>query len=445
MKSIILTVCLLAVSVASAQYIEATIDLGPGYNPASICYNSTNNKVYTADFSSDGVVTVIDGQSHQVIRAIPVGQRPYALVYNVLVNKVYGQVGGDAQTFVLDGESDSVLATLAAGYRDGFTFVHPPGRKLFLTSPRQNLITSICTRGDTVLAEVEADGAYDYCWATAQNKLYFTGYTEGNLYAVDPERDSLLSEYHYHFTYPRRTEYNSREDKVYVVDESYLEVWVVDPATDSIVSTVSFQNEVDYGVDIAYVSDRNLLFVTQDHGAGSVLVIDGAADTALATIPVDSIPYKLHYDPDRGRLYCFSVKSGRTSVVDVRTLEVLATLPVDEGPYWTAWDRVNGRTYVACCSTGTITVIRDSTPPAIAEQEPVEVERRAGPTVMRASDLARIEGRVLDVQGREVRSATSDFGNRTSHLPPGVYFVCPEGPRGQGFKGSSVRKVILTR
>ena len=60
------------------------------------------------------------------------------------------------------------------------------------------------------------------------------------------------------------------------------------------------------------------------------------------------------------------------------------------------------------------------------------------PTVMRAAELARVEGRVFDMTGREVT-------DRKKRLAPGVYFVTPRGSRIQGFNGSRVRKVLVAR
>ena len=69
------------------------------------------------------------------------------------------------------------------------------------------------------------------------------------------------------------------------------------------------------------------------------------------------------------------------------------------------------------------------------------------PTVMRAADLAQVEGRLLDVQGRDVT-------DERRGLNPGVYFLRTEWPSGEPSVGarenaeqvtqrSNVRKVVL--
>ena len=88
------TICLL--SVADSQWLETTITLDPGAGPCALCYNPTNNKVYCANSGSDNV-TVIDGATNSVIATVTAGSSPRALCYNPTNNKVYCANGGDQQ------------------------------------------------------------------------------------------------------------------------------------------------------------------------------------------------------------------------------------------------------------------------------------------------------------------------------------------------------------
>ena len=54
-------------------------------------------------------------------------------------------------------------------------------------------------------------------------------------------------------------------------------------------------------------------------------------------------------------------------------------------------------------------------PVGVQEKPEDRVETRTGPTVMRAADLSRVEGRILDVQGRDVT-------DKKRSLSPGVYY-----------------------
>ena len=67
----------------SAQWLETTI--AAGSSPFALVYNTTNNKVYCANYGSNNV-TVIDGATNDVITTIPVGDHPLGLVYNLTNN-----------------------------------------------------------------------------------------------------------------------------------------------------------------------------------------------------------------------------------------------------------------------------------------------------------------------------------------------------------------------
>ena len=106
--------CLL--STVSAQWLETTIDLDPGSGPTFTCYNTQNNKVYCANWSTDKVV-VIDGATNDVLTTVTVGSRPFALCYNPVNNRVYcANYQGNSVT-VIDGVTNAT-ATVPAGHRD---------------------------------------------------------------------------------------------------------------------------------------------------------------------------------------------------------------------------------------------------------------------------------------------------------------------------------------
>ncbi len=69
-----------------AQWVETTIEECSA--PQDLVYNSTNNKVYSAN-RGNNTVTVIDGAPNSVLATIVVGSFPRALVYNPTNNKVY--------------------------------------------------------------------------------------------------------------------------------------------------------------------------------------------------------------------------------------------------------------------------------------------------------------------------------------------------------------------
>lgn len=76
---------------------------------------------------------------------------------------------------------------------------------------------------------------------------------------------------------------------------------------------------------------------------------------------------------------------------------------------------------------------------AVSEPGKCRIEKRFGPTIMRAGDLSCLDGRVFDMQGRDVT-------DRRQALAPGVYFICswPSAVSRQP-SAASVAKVLIQR
>jgi YVTN family beta-propeller protein len=92
--------------------VTATVAAGDG--PCALCYNPTNNKIYSANRNGN-YVTVIDGATNGVITVVATDSNPCALSYDVANNKVYCANQRGASVTVIDGATDEVLVTIDVG------------------------------------------------------------------------------------------------------------------------------------------------------------------------------------------------------------------------------------------------------------------------------------------------------------------------------------------
>ncbi len=95
---------------------------------------------------------------------------------------------------------------------------------------------------------------------------------------------------------------------------------------------------------------------------------------------------------------------------------------------FTDWDGDTDLDMITCDYYGSVFLRRNITPVGLSEERGIPVPFADVPTVMRAPDLARVEGRVLDASGRDVT-------DRRHRLSPGVYFIKPED--------SKVRRMVV--
>ena len=60
----------LVAALAAGQWLETTIVLPDSAYPNAVCYNATDNKVYSANYKHKDV-TVIDGATNQIVATVP--------------------------------------------------------------------------------------------------------------------------------------------------------------------------------------------------------------------------------------------------------------------------------------------------------------------------------------------------------------------------------------
>jgi YVTN family beta-propeller protein len=137
-----ITLCSLLPAILYAQWLETTIPVG--ILPGALCWNSTNNKIYCANYGSNNI-TIIDGETNVVITTIPVGDFPRALCWNSIQNRVY--VANDNSTVSVI--RDSIISGVEENHQplsvDRLSFeVYPnPASSFFIIHPPLNAQNSM--------------------------------------------------------------------------------------------------------------------------------------------------------------------------------------------------------------------------------------------------------------------------------------------------------------
>ena len=92
--------------------VIATIPVGD--DPQAVRVNPSTNRVYVAN-QGDDTVSVIDGASNAVIVTVPVGDKPFAIGVNSATGRVYVTNRDEDTVSVIDGASNAVIATIPVG------------------------------------------------------------------------------------------------------------------------------------------------------------------------------------------------------------------------------------------------------------------------------------------------------------------------------------------
>ncbi len=271
--------------VINANNNQPITSITVGYRPMGLTYNPTNNKVYCANYNS-GTVSVISGVSDSVIATVTVGIQPRGLCYNSVNNRVYCANEISDNIKVIDGVSNTVIATIPAGNRPWNLFYHSGRNKIY----------SIDSTTITVI-----DGASNTRIKTMPTAL--PGFCFG---------------------------YNSNHDKLYIGEMVYSQggfvggIDVIDCNTDSIIKFIFTGSQVR---SICYNPNTDKFYAvigsSSGSGSGRIEIYNGANDSLVKTIYLNSFPTPSFYNSVNNKIYCGTDR--HIVVIDGNTDSIITT------------------------------------------------------------------------------------------------------------------------
>jgi len=414
--------CLLLVAICAlgfGQWLETTIYLPDSSGPAALCYNSTNNKVYSANNWSNSV-TIIDGATNSVITTVAAGSGPIALGYNTTNNKIYCANNQSNNVTVIDGATDQIINTVPAGYSPHALCYNPQDNKIYCANVWSNDVTIIDGATNSVITTLptERDSAWDLCYNSRNDKIYCVNrYLIGSFTVISGRFDSVIS-HRGAGGQPCALCYNSGDNKIYCANRRGG-VNIINGERDSTIASVGGT----WGpCALCYDSQDGRIFCADDEYHYQVDVIDGELNSIIATLTVDCDPIALGYNPLNNKVYCASY--GNIMVIDAAQIQVIETFGGGcGGPHDICHNPRQNRMYVANQEGSWITVLRDS---GGGIEEGVTSERRAreiSPSLIRGtfflSQMTPIP--LFDIFGRSVMLLRPGLNNIEA-LAPGVYF-----------------------
>ncbi len=138
-------------------------------------------------------------------------------------------------------------------------------------------------------------------------------------------------------------------------------VMVINGATDSVIGSIPAGLEPDA---VAYDSGNGYVYVANKY-SGNLTVINGATNAAVGSIPVGNEPDAVAYDSGNDHLYVTSGtssnSSGTVTVISGASNSITGSISVGVGPDAVAYDSGNGFLYVANYNSGNVTVINGAT------------------------------------------------------------------------------------
>ncbi|HWP96129.1 MAG TPA: stalk domain-containing protein [Syntrophomonadaceae bacterium] len=168
----------------SSDTVTATVTSDTGPYAVALNPNPTINKIYVANLKDflhgeTGTVTVIDGATNAT-SSITVGKKPCAITINLSTNNVYVANLFDDTVTVIDGTTDTVIATVAVGDGPLAMGIDQTTNKIYVANCGDNTVTII----DGVTNSTNTVAAGDYPCAVAVNEVTHKAYI-ANQYSDD--------------------------------------------------------------------------------------------------------------------------------------------------------------------------------------------------------------------------------------------------------------------
>ena len=345
---------LLPVAGYGQPYVMDSIDVGGAW-VGSMCYNSRADVVYGRSFSANLFFT-IDCATNQVISQFHV-EGPWYGLYDSLDNKAYwtSRSGDIESVMVVDGTTHQRLRAIPVEWA-AIPLWDPVADRLWVSCTEANEVVCIDCRTDSVIAHVPVGaGPLKMHLNTRRRKLYVQNSDDNSVSVLDLLGGGVRA------TLPagRLMEsgfYSPEQDKYYC--DGTDRVSVVDGVRDSVLRYIPLPWRDNVYAMAGCAVPGLVLFAIFDTNA--VWAVDARTDSVVQRVSVGRMPRVMYWSPATNLVY---VGNGYTDDVSVLTgdgARLIATLAIGDAPFAFAYSTFHHRLYVGHLNSSMVYVIQDS-------------------------------------------------------------------------------------
>ncbi len=297
-----------------------------------------------------GDMTVIDGASDTVIATVALGKRPRGIQVSPDGTRLYVALSGspiagpdfEGTPPPADKAADGIgvvdlrtlqLVRVIRGVSDPEQLVvHPDGRRLYVASEDTGTAVIMDAGSGTVLASLPVGGEPEGVGISPDGRfVYMTSEEDHHVAVIDTTLDAVTSTFGVGKR-PRHAEFSSDGSRAYVTGEFDASVSVVDVGAHRVLGVINLPGDLVRPMDAALAPDGATLYVTT--GRGRLLyAIDAATQEPRASVQVGQRPWGLGVSPDGRRIYTANGPSNDVSVIDAASMTVIRTITAGTRPW----------------------------------------------------------------------------------------------------------------
>lgn len=183
-----------------------------------------------------------------------------------------------------------------------------------------------------------------------KTQVFVTNRADGTVSVIDPSTDTVISTIAVG-SFPHGVAFNSDGSKAYVANYSSNSLSVIDTATLSVINSISVNSN-----PVAMVVIGEKLYLSYDSG-NEVSLIDINSDTVISGISLASSSYGLSVNSEGSKIYVAGKGNNTMVVIDTVTNKVEATIPVGVAPHATEVSPDGNKVYVANAFSNSVSVV----------------------------------------------------------------------------------------
>jgi YVTN family beta-propeller protein len=332
---------LLAGAIASCDQKQPTA-AAPSTPPAG-------HRVYVTNERS-GDLTVIDGQSGQVVATIPLGKRPRGVrasadgrtLYIALSGSPIAGPGIDEKTLPPPDKSADAIAVfdvaeskvqrLITGVSDPEQTAVSRAGKLYVASEDTGQALVIDIASGKTEAKIPVGEEPEGVDLTPDGRqVWVTSEEDATVTVIDTAANKVIKTIKVGER-PRNTAFSADGGKAYISGEFDRSVRIVDTTSLDVVNTVKLADETLRPMDVKLTNDGKRLFVSTGRGQ-KILVLDASTLATVGEIAAGARPWGIGLSPDGAKLYTANGPSNDVTVIDTATMTATSTVPAGQGPW----------------------------------------------------------------------------------------------------------------
>ena len=303
-----------------------------------ICMNTAHAYTVYVSNEKDNTVSVIDGESYEVIDTITVGERPRGMVLSNDGKILFICTSDEDHVEAYDLESGKLLHSLPSGPDPELMALDHEGKHLYIANEDDNLVTVVDVEERRKVVEIPVgiepegiglspDGTWLVNTSETTNMAHFI-----NTESLEIEANVLVD------TRPRVAQFTADGSEVWVSSEIGGTVSVIDVESKSIKQKIEFEvaglrpeSLQPVGVKIA-TDGSDKVYVALGPSA-RVAVINAKTYEVEKYLLVGPRVWNLEFSPDQKFLYTTNGVSGDVSIIDLEKTRVIKSVKVGRFPW----------------------------------------------------------------------------------------------------------------